>query len=47
LSVFTVEIKYSSLYGKGVLRNTSMQGTVEHLQEKPILLDGTSQKWDK
>jgi hypothetical protein len=39
--------EYNSLCDKAVLSNTQMQGNDEHFREMTILLDGTSQKWDK
>jgi hypothetical protein len=35
------------LCDKAVVSNTQMQGTAEYFRETTIMLDGSSQKWDK
>jgi hypothetical protein len=39
--------EYNSLCDKTILSNTQMQGTVERFRGMTIMLDESSQKWDK
>jgi hypothetical protein len=38
---------HGRLCDKAVVNNTQMQGTAEPFGENAIVLDGSSQKWDK